>query len=541
MFADEVNRSSTVSSRYLLSRYSTRRDRKNGWTLLHRAALSAPRDVHLAARAGISINAQNSDGDTALHVAVKGDNYDTVEALLQCSADVTVRNKLAQSPVDIAQGEILNLLSQYQPGPLAAYHAGKSNSLTRILNNFWCDVNYCKVQDGMSLLDLVQSKAEEGEEPTVCARIIEDFKPVSELVHCVLNEDVDLLRDLLSAPRKRPVNIRFQDAYGKTLLAYAVDTNNTEVVKLLVAAGSKIDKVRCKENGGSLHSSPLFHRCLVPEIDSELAKYLLTVQSESEMNERDMNGNTALLRAVEEGASLQTIQYLFDAAKGLNLTHRNMNGLTARELAGYKGYTDVVHFFDKFVNQQRGKSFFLHLAVKFYGSSNLHITDEESGKTMIESLELGGYYEDVKTIKHIADIERKGIQLLEAAAKGNLEDVKKLNTANFQDKNGYTALIKAVAHGQAEVVRFLTSSRPALKIIPDNNNRYPLHYAYSLPDEQSIIMTNILLASKPEEIEKKADKDGIFPAEYMNLRETSSVIQMLADVCTLDAYGQLIG
>ncbi|KAH9495848.1 hypothetical protein Btru_015241 [Bulinus truncatus] len=62
MFVDEINRSTTRGSRYLLSRFSTRRSSRNGWTLLHKAALSTPRDVYTAARAGVPINAQTSLG-----------------------------------------------------------------------------------------------------------------------------------------------------------------------------------------------------------------------------------------------------------------------------------------------------------------------------------------------------------------------------------------------------------------------------------------------------------------------------------------------
>ena len=35
------------------------------------------------------------NGDTALHLAVKANNYETTEALLQCCADLTIRNKVS--------------------------------------------------------------------------------------------------------------------------------------------------------------------------------------------------------------------------------------------------------------------------------------------------------------------------------------------------------------------------------------------------------------------------------------------------------------
>ena len=138
-------------------------------------------------------------------------------------------------------------------------------------------------------------------------------------------------------------------------------------------------------------------------------------------------------------------------------------------------------------------------------------------------------------------------------------------------QNGYTALIRAIVFNQPEVAKYLCTSRPVLKSIPDNVskfvmfvfhqgglsvgcilvvfdwdglsqgwsfimpssttvllffwlcalseifdftivlqcNRYPLHYACALPTGQDKVFVRILLERNPELIEKKMDKVSI--------------------------------
>ena len=40
-----------------------------------------------------------------------------------------------------------------------------------------------------------------------------------------------------------------QDQYGKTLLSHAIDSNNFEVVQLLVSAGARINQIRVRDRG----------------------------------------------------------------------------------------------------------------------------------------------------------------------------------------------------------------------------------------------------------------------------------------------------
>lgn len=524
----------------LLKQYGNKFVTKDGWTLLHRSATSTPAHIYVMANNGVPINVQNSNGDTALHIAVRRGNFETTEALLQCCADLSIRNKMGQIPADIATGDIADLLAKFEGGAVTALRKGKSRHLARIVPMFWCNVD-STVKDGLSLLQLAMERVDDTEEdPRMvdCCRVLHDFRPASELIHCVLSEDVQRLHSILTELRGFAVNIRFKDRYGKTLLSHAIESNNLEIVQMLVNAGARINGVRVRETARSQHTVPLFHKTLKKDIKPEIAHFIHSQMDPKEMAEKDRHGNTALLRAVEEGASDKLIDWLLVADNGNNLTQRNQNGMNARELAVSKGRSDIVQTIDKFVLQQRGKFFLVNLPVRFYGLDNLQFTDEQIGKTLFEVVEEGKDKDDKKSLRLYNDIEERGILLFKAAAEGDMKTVMKLNAANFQDKNGYTALTRAIVFHQLDVAKYLCTSRPDLKLMPDNCNRYPLHYVCALPDEHNKAYVRLLLEKNPEMLEKTMDKDGVFPAEYLGKRGSPEVQQMLSDARTLDAFGR---
>ncbi|KAL5006206.1 hypothetical protein ScPMuIL_015012 [Solemya velum] len=145
---------------------------------------------------------------------------------------------------------------------------------------------------------------------------------------------------------------------------------------------------------------------------------------------------------------------------------------------------------------------------------------------------------DMKKWLNFKDTENQGIRLFEAASCGYVDTAKPINDASFKDRNGYTALIKAVVFSQLEMVEFLCSTRPALKTMADNCNRYPLHYAYALPPTQGQPIIRALLQNNPHDIDKKVDKNGLVPADYGALRGTEEMESMLQSARTLDVYGK---
>ncbi|XP_067655159.1 putative ankyrin repeat protein RF_0381 [Haliotis asinina] len=522
-------RSGAEHARRLLQKLGPRFFYKNGATLLHHCLSRPVVYVYVLVRGGVPVNVQNSDGDSALHISVRAGNYAMTQALLQCSADLGSRNKLGQTPLEIAEGPIRDLLLRYQGGVVQAVVQGKSQTLDRLCKHTWCSVG-AVVKEGKTLLQLAMSRAEIDPRAINCCRILHEYKPTSDLIHAVLSEDVDLLREMLSTRKGCSVNIRWRDRLGPSLLSHAVESSNLEIARLLVEAGSRVNRVRLREHDTVSTTVPLFHKALQNGVSPEMAKYIFAVQDYAERTEKDSHGNTALLQAIEKGLSESLIHWLIVAHEGTCLMHRNQHGVTPRELAAQKGRTDVVYTIDKFVEQQSMRFSLLFLPVHFYGEDNLNIT-QLSSKFACEAGENG--------IRHaIQSVEARGLAMFEAVARGDLAQVQNLNEANYQDKNGFTALTRAIVFAQPEVTKYLCTSRPELKCIADNCNRYPLHYAFALPDDQLMTFARILLDRNPEEIECRVDKDGRFPVDYKNLRDTEEIRWILYDARTLDAHGQ---
>ncbi|XP_076450960.1 uncharacterized protein LOC143286908 isoform X2 [Babylonia areolata] len=563
-------KSAAVEAVTLLDRHGPNYVDKEGNTLLHIVSNSTAAHICVLANRGVPVNIQNNVGDTALHLAVRRDNFDCAEALIQCSADLSIRNGMGQTAVDEAEGPMKEMLQKCRLDPVQAVLTGNGSALINHLRHNWCSVlsivklgvvaaleaghskclsNLLKwtwasctteVKEGKNLIQLAMSMSSESPQIMNCCRILQEHRDTSELVHAVLSEDTNKLRDILDNYRGYSVNVRFKNRFsGKTLLSHAIDSNNFEVVQLLVTAGAHVNQIRVKEKARGRATVPLFFKALRKDIQPAITQYLSSIGDPSELLEKDTRGNTALLRAIEEGASEQIISWLLTTQHCLNITQRNKDSLNARELAQSLGRHDIVSVIDKMLLQQRGKSFFVNLPVRFYGHENLQFTDEQSGKSFEEIVKEGRDVDDRKSITHYKVIESRAITLFEAAARGDVEQVNSLNVADFQDKNGYTALIRAIVFNQPDVAKCLCTSRPALKSIPDNCNRYPLHYASALPNGQEALFLRILLERNPELIEKKMDKDGWHPADYAKQKQQGSpaLEQMLFDARTLDAYG----
>ena len=86
-------------------------------TKIYTTLIAAPETfVNRCIAVGLSINEQNADGDTALHIAARCSSEQMIEVLLKSGADVNIKNKKNETPLSIAQEElrpeILELFNQ---------------------------------------------------------------------------------------------------------------------------------------------------------------------------------------------------------------------------------------------------------------------------------------------------------------------------------------------------------------------------------------------------------------------------------------------
>ncbi|XP_041366605.1 serine/threonine-protein phosphatase 6 regulatory ankyrin repeat subunit A-like [Gigantopelta aegis] len=525
------------AAREILTKYGPKFSMKNGNTLLHICADKSPTFIYVLASGGVPVNIQNNEGNTPLHLAIQKDSYEVVQALLQCGADLSLRNKLGLTPIDMSNDVYRELLKRYQPGIVMAVLNGKHQTLERFCRNNWMNFETI-VKKNKTLMQLAMEEAEKDKNILDCCRVLHDYRSTSEVTHAVLSQDVENLRFLLSTLGDYSVNVRLRDRLGKTLLSHAVENNNLQISKMLVDAGARIKDIRVKEQEKDSATVPLFHKALRKGADEDIAKYLFSVQDPTELLEKDANGNTAILRAVQERCSATLITWLLEVQNGKCLTHRNKDGLTPVELASHLQHTELVLAINQFILKGNKDLDLLQLPVHFYGNQNLQLTDETCGKSLVELVKDSNNKENLVALERYSDIEERGVSLFNAAATDDLDLVQKLNMGNFQDKNGFTALHRAIVFNQQQIAENLVLTRPGLKSIPDNCNRYPLHYACLLPDEQLVFFAKLLLEKNPQDIEKRVDKDGRYPVDYKRLRGSSEGLQLLYDARTLDAYGK---
>ena len=60
---------------------------------------------------GISVNAQDTQGNTPLHIAAKAGNLNVARALCECGADIGARNKHNRTPKMVVSSKFLYVSS----------------------------------------------------------------------------------------------------------------------------------------------------------------------------------------------------------------------------------------------------------------------------------------------------------------------------------------------------------------------------------------------------------------------------------------------
>ncbi|CAG2241890.1 unnamed protein product [Mytilus edulis] len=350
------------------------------------------------------------------------------------------------------------------------------------------------------------------------------------------------------------------DRIGKTLLSHCIEQHNTELVRLLVEHGARVNQIRVRLHEDTDVTIPLFHKCLCDNECLDIAKFLNPQMDPAEHKEKDQAGNTALLATIEKCLSVRYIQWLIQVTRGSALVDRNADGLTPKELATAKNNTEVIKMIDKYiiqnVVQESGIPTLLlpQFAINFCCEEEItRITDEKTKKTLVELLqdsndkynmkkwlnfkEVGNYAEKIMRAASGGDIFEKEIRM--KSSDGGLSYIKDKYDANYRDRNGFTAMTRPIVFHKFDIIEYLCTTRPMLKTLPDNLNRYPLHYAYALPEPESERVRKLLQEKNPQEIEKRVDKDGLYPADYAALRDSLKVQQILYDARTLNVYAQV--
>lgn len=205
--------------------------------------------VKLFVRSGVNINKcvnKNSifwSGYTALHFAIEFQQTETVKFLLEKGSDVTIRNGIGFSALDLA----IRLLEP------SSYHLEDSEDILNILKLILCRITRSASNQfddrGFSLLN----------------------------IHCILNDIESASKFIKTHPDaiNKRVNWPASDWCGYTPLHFAAHYGNTEIIEVLTKLGADIT-VTNKDGNTPAHLI-FFTRCFMPDIN------LLFVRENSEL------------------------------------------------------------------------------------------------------------------------------------------------------------------------------------------------------------------------------------------------------------------
>ncbi|XP_075057568.1 kinase D-interacting substrate of 220 kDa isoform X2 [Mixophyes fleayi] len=264
---------------------------------------------------------------------------------------------------------------------------------------------------------------------------------------------------------------------NQNLLSY-VEEGNIAALKTLLEKCKDVDERN--ENGQTALMLAAEQGNL--EIVQEL------IRKRANCNLEDVDNWTALISAAKEG-HVEIVRELLDC--NANLEHRDMGGWTALMWASYKGSTEVVELLlEKGANPNitglqysvypiiwaagRGHSDIVKLLLQYGAKVNC---SDKYGTTALIWAARKGHLECVKSLLQMgADVDQEGANSMTAlivAVKGGYTDtlkeiLKRNPNVNLTDKDGNTALAIAAKEGHTEIVQDLLDAGTYVNI-PDRN------------------------------------------------------------------------
>ncbi|WP_264338380.1 ankyrin repeat domain-containing protein [Wolbachia endosymbiont (group A) of Cheilosia soror] len=289
-----------------------------------------------------SINLQNKDGDTALHLALNNADDDRnidpfFDKLL--NVDFSIKNLEGITPL------------------LAAVRNGSKALVERILNEKETSANDVDSKYGASMLHHAMANHNIGPLTYNTHNSLNQPDFECEQEHEVVN---GVLKAILYKIRSSKIefNINCTDKYGNTPLFVAVENGRSEAIERLIDGGADVSIVN--KNGHTVFHYAIKKRsfemlntllpkrgkrdkngvtiidefgCTVEEIDAGKAKELLGVI--------DNRGNTLLHHAVKVGFSEKMIDFLVEY--GVDLNKKNKNGVAPIHIAAKYGHPDLIN------------------------------------------------------------------------------------------------------------------------------------------------------------------------------------------------------
>lgn len=256
-----------------------------------------------------NIDAQDSFGNTALHIASTWGFLDILECLLEYKAKTYVRNKTSQLPVDIAHNSRIKCILSSQPNEEAERPSSGTFQTDQIVKAI--------TNKDIPLFRFYVGIVDENPEP-------ETSTNKSQVVSKILVQQASV------------ANLYSMKYANRTLLHYACASGCLDIVKDLMKNGAQLETVD-ESRRTALHIA-----CQSGNVDCAL--FLIKLATSGVLNSCDQLGNTPLHYAVSNGLWEVTHSLLQHCA---NVNIKNNNGLRPVDVARKNNFLNIIALIDK--------------------------------------------------------------------------------------------------------------------------------------------------------------------------------------------------
>uniref|UniRef100_A0A9L0T8L9 RING-type E3 ubiquitin transferase n=1 Tax=Equus caballus TaxID=9796 RepID=A0A9L0T8L9_HORSE len=324
-------------------------DLVNGQCAGHTAMQAASQNGHvdilkLLLKQNVDVEAEDKDGDRAVHHAAFGDEGAVIEVLHRGSADLNARNKRRQTPLHIAVNkghlQVVKTLLDFGCHPSLQDSEGdtplhdaiskKRDDILAVLleagadvtitnNNGFNALHHAALRGNPSAMRVLLSKLPR---PWIVDEKKDDGYTALHLA--ALNNHVEVAELLV---HQGNANLDIQNVNQQTALHLAVERQHTQIVRLLVRAGAKLD-IQDKDGDTPLHEA-LRHHTL-----SQL-RQLQDMQDVGKVDAAwEPSKNTLIMGLGTQGAEKKSAASIacFLAANGADLSIRNKKGQSPLDL-----------------------------------------------------------------------------------------------------------------------------------------------------------------------------------------------------------------
>ncbi|KAH0617785.1 hypothetical protein JD844_016372 [Phrynosoma platyrhinos] len=252
----------------------------NGQCAGHTAMQAASQNGHvdilkLLLKQNVDVEAEDKDGDRAVHHAAFGDEGAVIEVLHRGSADLNARNKRRQTPLHIAVNkghlQVVKTLLDFGCHPSLQDSEGdtplhdaiskKRDDILAVLleagadvtitnNNGFNALHHAALRGNPSAMRVLLSKLPR---PWIVDEKKDDGYTALHLA--ALNNHVEVAELLV---HQGNANLDIQNVNQQTALHLAVERQHTQIVRLLVRAGAKLD-IQDKDGDTPLHEALRHH------------------------------------------------------------------------------------------------------------------------------------------------------------------------------------------------------------------------------------------------------------------------------------------